>query len=118
MSCCLKNYVKKTVVLTPLTPLTPLTSVLAKLELRIKRSPLQLKAPSNSPKGEGFVGALMRSLHSPWGSWRGAKDLFLEYIFAKFGIMRVFFRFIGRFFEIKTLPLHKNNGDVLPSLWV
>ena len=35
MSCCLKNYVKKTVVLTPL---TPLTSVLAKLELRIKRS--------------------------------------------------------------------------------
>lgn len=22
------------------------------------------------------------------------------------------------FFEIKTLPLHKNNGDVLPSLWV
>ena len=34
MSCCLKNYVKKTVVLTPLTPLTPLTSVLAKLELR------------------------------------------------------------------------------------
>ena len=33
MSCCLKNYAKKTVVLTPLTPLTPLTSELAKLEL-------------------------------------------------------------------------------------
>ena len=30
MSCCLKNYAKKTVVLTPL---TPLTSELAKLEL-------------------------------------------------------------------------------------
>ncbi len=41
MSCCLKNYAKKTVVLTsltsltPLTPLTPLTSELAKLELII-----------------------------------------------------------------------------------
>ena len=34
MSCCLKNYAKKTVVLTPLTPLTPLTSELAKLEFR------------------------------------------------------------------------------------
>ena len=45
-------------------------------------------------------------------------SVFLEYIFAKFGVMRVFFRFVGRFFEIKTLPLHKNNGDVLPSLWV
>ena len=36
MSCCLKNYAKKTVVLTPLTPLTPLnplTFELAKLEL-------------------------------------------------------------------------------------
>ena len=39
MSCCLKNYAKKTVVLTPqrplgaITPLTPLTSELAKLEL-------------------------------------------------------------------------------------
>ena len=33
MSCCLKNYAKKTIVLTPLTPLTPLTSELAKLEL-------------------------------------------------------------------------------------
>ena len=32
MSCCLKNYAKKTVVLTPL---TPLTSELAKLELFI-----------------------------------------------------------------------------------
>ena len=32
MSCCLKNYAKKTIVLTPLTPLTPLTSELAKLE--------------------------------------------------------------------------------------
>ncbi len=73
---------------------------------------------SFASKGEGFVGALMRSLHSPWGSWRGAKDVFLEYIFAKFGVIRVFFRFVGRFFEIKTLPLHKNNGDVLPSLWV
>ena len=84
MSCCLKNYVKKTVVLTPLTPLTPLnsvltplTSVLAKLELRIKRSPL----------------------HSPWGSWRGAKDVFLEYIFAKFGVMRVFFALLGVFLK-------------------
>lgn len=54
----------------------------------------------------------------PLGELEGAKDLFLEYIFAKFGVMRVFFRFVGRFFEIKTLPLHKNNGDVLPSLWV
>ena len=44
-------------------------------------------------------------------------SVFLEYILAKFGVMRVF-RFVGRFFEIKTLPLHKNNGDVLPSLWV
>ncbi len=38
MSCCLKNYAKKTVVLTSLTsltPLTPLTSELAKLELII-----------------------------------------------------------------------------------
>ena len=39
MSCCLKNYVKKTIVLTPqrpqgvITPLTPLTSEFAKLEL-------------------------------------------------------------------------------------
>ena len=39
MSCCLKNYVKKTIVLTlqrpqgVITPLTPLTSELAKLEL-------------------------------------------------------------------------------------
>ena len=32
MSCCLKNYAKKTVVLTPL---TPLTSELAKFELII-----------------------------------------------------------------------------------
>ena len=38
MSCCLKNYTKKPVVLTPqrplgaITPLTPLTSKLAKLE--------------------------------------------------------------------------------------
>ena len=43
---------------------------------------------------------------------------FIDLVFAKFGVMRVFFRFVGRFFEIKTLPLHKNNGDVLPSLWV
>ena len=44
MSCCLKKYAKKTVVLTPqrpygaitpLTPLTPLTSELVKLELFI-----------------------------------------------------------------------------------
>ena len=41
MSCCLKKYAKKTVVLTPqrpkgaITPLTPLTSELAKLELFI-----------------------------------------------------------------------------------
>ena len=81
MSCCLKNYAKKTVVLTPLTPLTPLTSVLAKLELRIKRS------------------------------------LFGVY-FCQIWCNESFFRFVGRFFEIKTLPLHKNNGDVLPSLWV
>ena len=39
MSCCLKKYATKTVVLTPqrpqgaITPLTPLTSELAKLEL-------------------------------------------------------------------------------------
>ena len=36
MSCCLKNYAKKTVVLTPQRPqgaITPLTSELAKLEL-------------------------------------------------------------------------------------
>ena len=39
MSCCLKNYAKKTVVLTPqrpqgaIAPLTPLTFELAKLEL-------------------------------------------------------------------------------------
>ena len=39
MSCCLKNYAKKTVVFTPqrpqgaITPLTPLTFELAKLEL-------------------------------------------------------------------------------------
>ena len=33
MSCCLKNYAKKTVVLTPL---TPLTSELAKLEFKIE----------------------------------------------------------------------------------
>ena len=32
MSCCLKNYAKKTIVLTPLTPLIPLTPELAKLE--------------------------------------------------------------------------------------
>ena len=51
------------------------------------------------------------------GAGGGAKDVFLEYIFAKFGVIRVFFRFVGRFVEIKTLPLHKNNGDVLPSLW-
>ena len=81
MSCCLKNYVKKTVVLTPLTPLTPLTSVLAKLELRITRS------------------------------------LFGVY-FCQIWCNKSFFCFVGRFFEIKTLPLHKNNGDVLPSLWV
>ena len=42
MSCCLKNYAKKTVVLTPqrpqgaITPLTPLTSELAKLEFKIE----------------------------------------------------------------------------------
>ena len=42
MSCCLKNYAKKTVVLTPLrpqgaiTPLTPLSSELAKLEFKIE----------------------------------------------------------------------------------
>ena len=44
MSCCLKNYAKKTVVLTPqlpegaITPLTPLTSELAKLELLIPQN--------------------------------------------------------------------------------
>ena len=43
MSCCLKKYAKKTVVLTPqrpqgaITPLTPLTSELAKLELQIQK---------------------------------------------------------------------------------
>ena len=42
MYCCLKNYAKKTVVLTPqrpqgaITPLTPLTSELAKLEFKIE----------------------------------------------------------------------------------
>ena len=42
MSCSLKNYAKKTVVLTPqrpkgaITPLTPLTSELAKLEFKIE----------------------------------------------------------------------------------
>ena len=42
MSCCLKNYAKKTVVETPqrpqgaITPLTPLTSELAKLEFKIE----------------------------------------------------------------------------------
>ena len=42
MSCCLKKYAKKTVVLTPqlpqgaITPLTPLTSELAKLEFKIE----------------------------------------------------------------------------------
>ena len=35
MSCSLKNYAKKTIVLTPLTPLTPL---LSKLELKIIRA--------------------------------------------------------------------------------
>ena len=44
MSCCFKNYAKKTVVLTPqrpkgaITPLTPLTSELAKLELLIPQN--------------------------------------------------------------------------------
>ena len=44
MSCCLKNYAKKTVVLTPqrpegaITPLTPLTSEFAKLELLIPQN--------------------------------------------------------------------------------
>ena len=39
MSCCLKNYAKKTVVLTPQRPqgaITPLTSELAKLEFKIE----------------------------------------------------------------------------------
>ena len=42
MSCCLKDYAKKTVVLTPqrpqgaITPLTPLTSELAKFEFKIE----------------------------------------------------------------------------------
>ena len=41
MSCCLKNYAKKTVVLTPQRPegaITPLTSELAKLELLIPQN--------------------------------------------------------------------------------
>ena len=41
MSCCLKNYAKKTVVLTPQRPLgaiTPLTSEFAKLEyIKLKK---------------------------------------------------------------------------------
>ena len=48
MSCCLKKYAKKTIVLTPqrpqgaITPLTPLTSELAKLELQIQKNTVNL----------------------------------------------------------------------------
>ena len=34
-------------------------------------------------------------------------NVFLEYVFAKFGVMRVFFALLGFFFKIKTLPLQR-----------
>ena len=35
----------------------------------------------------------------PLGEPEGAKDVFLEYIFAKFGVMRVFFALLGVFLK-------------------
>ena len=56
MSCCLKNYAKKTVVSTPqrpqgaITPLTPLTSELAPLEFKIEYWPYSKSDPVGQTK--------------------------------------------------------------------
>ena len=81
MSCCLKNYVKKTIVLTPqrpqgvITPLTPLTSEFAKLELFLNyiyiffnfgflfHSSSFLKEFFGSEEKEGYTGSIFYRYH-------------------------------------------------------